>query len=57
MREVTFLAGEKREVECYVAALGGDARSLLDRWAEAGWLHASGDPTNDDVRDDERARR
>lgn len=35
MREVTFLAGEKREVECYVTALGGDGGGLaanLNRW-------------------------
>jgi len=37
MREVTFLAGEKREVECYVAALGGDGGGLaanLNRWRQ-----------------------
>ena len=35
MREVTFLAGEKREVECYVTALGGDGGGMaanLNRW-------------------------
>lgn len=56
-RLLRSLADTRRLDARSVAALGGDARSLLDRWAEAGWLHASGDPTNDDVRDDERARR
>lgn len=35
LREVTFLAGERGEVECYVSVLGGDGggvRSNLDRW-------------------------
>lgn len=36
LREVTFHAGERAEVECYVAVLGGDGgggvRSNLDRW-------------------------
>ncbi|MBI5362431.1 MAG: hypothetical protein HZA53_04570 [Planctomycetes bacterium] len=37
MREVTFLAGGKREVECYVTALGGDGGGLasnLNRWRQ-----------------------
>lgn len=37
MREVTFLSGEKREVECYVTALGGDGGGLasnLNRWRQ-----------------------
>ncbi len=35
LREVTFFAGERGEVECYVSVLGGDGggvRSNLDRW-------------------------
>lgn len=35
MREVTFFAGEKREVECYVTALAGNGGGLaanLNRW-------------------------
>ena len=37
MREVTFLSGEKKEVECYVTALGGDGGGLaanLNRWRQ-----------------------
>lgn len=37
MREVTFLAGVKREAECYISALGGDGGGLasnLNRWRQ-----------------------
>lgn len=46
-RLMRSLADARRLDARGVAALGGDARALLDRWAEAGWLHAARDSGHD----------
>jgi hypothetical protein len=52
MREVTFLAGENRSVECYIALLAGDGgglRSNLDRWRQQFGREALSDAELEDL--------